>query len=74
LTNGECVELGFIEERNVLDGVVIRLPKAYPVYDGHCKSHFSRIKDWVVNLDPEHHQAGVAYERGGQQLVPPSIA
>ena len=46
----ECVELGFIEERDVLDGVVIRVPKAYPVYDNQYKSHLARVKDYLGNI------------------------
>jgi protoporphyrinogen oxidase len=46
----ECVELGFVEEQDVLDGVVIRMPKAYPVYDSHYKTHLARIKNYLGSI------------------------
>ena len=46
----ECVKLGFIEECDVSDGVVIRMPNAYPVYDRKYKSHLSHIKDYLADV------------------------
>ena len=46
----ECVELGFIDERDVLDGVVIRVPKAYPVYDSQYKSHLACVKEYLGDI------------------------
>ena len=33
----ECWELGLIDREDFVDGVVIRMPKAYPVYDQSYK-------------------------------------
>ena len=50
LATRECVELGFISEENVLDGIVIRMPKAYPVYDSEFKTNLARIRDYLANI------------------------
>jgi protoporphyrinogen oxidase len=53
LATRECVALGFISEGDVLDGVVIRMRKAYPVYDREFKENLRRIRDHlgtVANL------------------------
>lgn len=54
LATRECVELGFIKEEDVLDGVVIRMPKAYPVYDREFKSNLGHIKDYLRNISNLH--------------------
>ncbi len=45
----ECAALGLIEERDVVDGCVIRMPKAYPVYDGEYQEALEVLRGW---LDP----------------------
>lgn len=47
---GECVTLGFIERSDVLDGVVIRMPKAYPVYDNEYETHLACIKGYLATI------------------------
>ena len=50
LATRECVELGFIEEQDVVEGVVIRMPKAYPVYDDQYKAHLQRIRAYLQTI------------------------
>ncbi|MBA4389176.1 MAG: hypothetical protein C0404_14480, partial [Verrucomicrobia bacterium] len=55
LARKECVRLGFATETNVIDGAVIRMPKAYPVYDGVYKDALQVIRGWLggfKNLHP----------------------
>jgi protoporphyrinogen oxidase len=46
----ECIRLGFIEKEDVLQGVVIRMLKAYPVYDRDYEMHLERIKDYLKTI------------------------
>ena len=46
----ECVTLGLIEERDLLDAVVIRMPKAYPIYDAEYETHLACIKGYIDTL------------------------
>jgi protoporphyrinogen oxidase len=53
LAKEECAELGLINKEDVIDGTVIRMEKAYPVYDGAYKENLSVIRaylDTVPNL------------------------
>ena len=46
----ECVSLGLIRARDVIDGMVIRMPKAYPVYDRSYQERLGVIRDFLANL------------------------
>jgi len=46
----ECVELGFIHKGDVLDAIVIRMPKAYPVYDSEFKQNLGHIRDYLRDI------------------------
>ena len=53
LAKKECAQLGLIDEADVIDGVVIRMEKAYPVYDQSYKENLSAIRtflDTIPNL------------------------
>jgi protoporphyrinogen oxidase len=50
LATRECVTLGFIEEGDVLDGVIIRMPKAYPVYDRAFKENLDIIREYLRGI------------------------
>ena len=47
----ECSELGLINREDFLDGVVIRMPKAYPVYDQSYKDNLSVIRDYLASIE-----------------------
>jgi protoporphyrinogen oxidase len=43
----ELEELGLAPAALVRDGAVIRMPKAYPIYDADYAGHLDRIRDWI---------------------------
>ena len=59
MTDDELVELGTRELQEiglasgaaVLDGVVVRQRKAYPIYDAHYGKLLSVIKEWLSGLE-----------------------
>jgi len=51
---GELEKIGMISRRDVLDGTVVRVPKAYPAYFGDYR-RFGRVRDFldqITNLFP----------------------
>lgn len=50
LAIGELEKIGVIDKANVLDSVVIRMPKAYPAYFGSYEN-FDKIKDFVDKFE-----------------------
>lgn len=52
LATQEAINLGLgVQPGEVEDGVVIRQPKAYPVYDGEYRQHLQVIQDYVETFD-----------------------
>jgi protoporphyrinogen oxidase len=47
----ELEYLGLAKVSNVVDGTVIRQPKAYPVYDGEYREALETVKDWLLTLE-----------------------
>jgi len=47
----ECVQLGFVEREDVVDGTVVRMPKAYPVYDRNYARNVAIIRDYLVGFE-----------------------
>ena len=50
---GEIETLGLARTADVVDGTVIRMPKAYPIYDAAYRGHLERVRgfiDPIVNL------------------------
>jgi protoporphyrinogen oxidase len=50
LAKKELVILGVCKSADIIDGVVVRMPKAYPVYSGSY-NQFDRIKEWLNGID-----------------------
>ena len=51
----EAVQIGLIKEGEVKDAFVVRMQKAYPIYDQHYQGHLKVIREWVsqfANLQP----------------------
>ena len=46
----EMVKIGFIDRKDCLDSVVIRMPKAYPAYTGSYKD-FNVIRDYTDKIE-----------------------
>jgi protoporphyrinogen oxidase len=43
----ELAQIGLVEPGDVIDGAVVRVPKAYPVYDHDFESHLATIREYV---------------------------
>ncbi len=50
LGRDECAQLGLVEPAKVRDGCVVRMPKAYPVYDGGYQEAIATIRTWLGGL------------------------
>jgi len=51
----EAVEIGLVRADEVKDAFVVRMPKAYPIYDQDYHTHVETIRAWVCqfhNLQP----------------------
>jgi protoporphyrinogen oxidase len=51
LATRELAAIGLACADDVTDGVVIRQPKAYPVYDAGYRRHLQTIRDFLATLD-----------------------
>ena len=47
----ELEYLGLAKQSNVVDGTVIRQPKAYPVYDGEYREALDIVQNWIMSLE-----------------------
>ncbi|CAN5730494.1 NAD(P)/FAD-dependent oxidoreductase [soil metagenome] len=55
LATRELADLGLAGGARVVDGAVVRMPKAYPVYDSAYRAHLDRVRDFIdpiPNLHP----------------------
>ena len=43
----EIDSIGLISASSVVDGCVVRMPKAYPVYDDNYQAHVGVIRGWL---------------------------
>ncbi len=48
--SAELEKLGLAKASTVVDGTVIRQPKAYPVYDGDYREALDMIRGWLANF------------------------
>ncbi len=46
----EIDSIGLVNAEKVVDGCVVRMPKAYPVYDDAYQGHLLTIRAWLRNL------------------------
>jgi protoporphyrinogen oxidase len=51
LATRELVELGLAAEADVEDGVVLRQPKAYPVYDAEYRGHLRVLEGFLSGIE-----------------------
>ena len=55
LATQELAQLGLAPKPPVVDGAVVRMPKAYPIYDGSYREHLESVRafiDPIANLHP----------------------
>jgi protoporphyrinogen oxidase len=50
----ELGAIGLVQPDRVIDGCVVRMPKAYPVYDDDYQDHLSLIRRWLATLGNLH--------------------
>jgi protoporphyrinogen oxidase len=58
LATKEIEKIGLIKPNQVIDGVVVRQPKAYPVYDDQYKENVAKIRDEIEKKFPTLHLVG----------------
>jgi len=56
----EVDQIGLARASDVVDGCVVRVPNAYPVYDGDYRTHRETIKDWLNSYFLNVYPAGRA--------------
>ena len=55
----ELVHLGLIDHASSVErGYVVRMPKAYPVYDEHYQAHVSTMRKWLSANTPNVYPCG----------------
>jgi protoporphyrinogen oxidase len=47
----ELAQIGLVQPDEVIDGVVVRVPKAYPVYDQAFEAHLATIQEYLGGFD-----------------------
>jgi protoporphyrinogen oxidase len=50
----ELKKLGLARDANVIDGAVVRMPKAYPIYDSVYREHLSAVRDYIDPISNLH--------------------
>jgi protoporphyrinogen oxidase len=58
LARKELAQLGICSPEEVFDGVVVRQPKAYPVYDDAYQDHVDVVREYLKSQLPNLHLAG----------------
>ena len=54
----ELARIGLIDMREFVDGAVVRMPKAYPVYNEGYRDAVARIRKWLESAAPNVAPAG----------------
>jgi len=54
----ELTKLGLVDAGKVETGYVVRMPKAYPVYDEHYKDRLKVMRTWLEANTPNVHPVG----------------
>jgi protoporphyrinogen oxidase len=47
----EIAQIGLVNDSKIIDGCVVRMPKAYPVYDDEYQQNVKIIRRWLSNFD-----------------------
>jgi protoporphyrinogen oxidase len=50
LAKREMAQLGLLREQDVVDGAVVRMPKAYPVYDGSYQDGLAAVRNFLAEV------------------------
>jgi protoporphyrinogen oxidase len=58
LADEELIQLGLVTPGHVVDGTVIRQPRAYPVYDENYEDRITLFREWLESDRPGLHLIG----------------
>lgn len=58
LAKDELSRLGLVDCSTVTEGYVVRMPKAYPMYDANYRDHVETIKTWLKDHVPNVYPVG----------------
>jgi len=58
LGRSEMDRIGLVPSNHVIDGTVVRMPKAYPIYDEHYRAAVATIRAWLREAVPNVAPAG----------------
>lgn len=47
----DCTKIGMVERGEIEDGTVVRMEKAYPVYDQDYQAHLATIRHYLAGID-----------------------
>jgi protoporphyrinogen oxidase len=50
----ELGQLGMVDPKLVVDGTVVRMPKAYPIYDSKYRAHLEGARAWIDPISNLH--------------------
>jgi len=53
----ELEHLGLAQQSSIVDGTVIRVPKAYPIYDANYRTHLTKVRE-LIDPIPNLHTVG----------------
>ena len=51
LATGELARIGLVDPAHVIDGVKVRVPKAYPMYDGNYREAVAVLRGYLAGFD-----------------------
>jgi protoporphyrinogen oxidase len=54
MTVRQLIELGFIEESEVIDSCVVRVPKTYPLFEVGYEKHYDKLVEYLENFKNLH--------------------
>jgi protoporphyrinogen oxidase len=54
LASSELASLGLAEEQDVVDAKVVRVPKAYPIYDSAYRDHILHVREYIDPIQNLH--------------------
>ncbi len=54
----ELARLGLVPQSKIEAGHVVRMPKAYPIYDEHYEQHVTTLRNWLAEATPNVHPIG----------------
>jgi protoporphyrinogen oxidase len=78
LGTAELARLGLVDPQSVEAGYVVRMPKAYPVYDEHYRDHVAVLREWLegnaANVFPVGRNGMHRYNNQDHSMVTAGLA